>query len=337
MGFRDREKKRQLGVARDIFSTEALAAHGTYGGRPYEFCLADGCTAENLWKGFRNDALAYFSDRTIDWHGGLPGPDGTASRFPSGHLCDSQSFCVNVWWPFTAAPERLAAVLSDLGYPIAEVLPMALDPAQPYVSFEWIGQRNYLGEGRGGRPTPDEKRTRGKNATSADAAVRFRRLDGRVQIVLIEWKYTELYGSKSIRFSDSGTDRLATYAPHLRRADSPFVGSPATENDLFFDPFDQLMRLQLLAAAMEREHEMDAEVVSVLHLAPRANRALLETITSSGLAPFGPDIHAVWRRIVGDARFGARHVDTDILPLIVREAPDRSWAQWMQRRYVGMT
>lgn len=338
MGFRDREKRRQLGLAREIFSAEALAERGTYSGRPYPFCLADAHSGENLWTGYRADALAYFDARAIDWHGGFKprGLDGAERRLPSGHLCDSQSFCVNVWWPFTAAPRQLAAVLSGLGYPVAEVLPMVLDPSAPYVAFEWIGQRNYLGEGPGGKPIPHESRTRGKNATSADAAVRFRRHDGRIEILLIEWKYTEFYAAKDIRFSRSGTDRSVTYVPHLRRADSPFAGSPVREEDLFFDPFDQLMRLQLLAAAMEREREMDADVVGVLHLAPRANRELIEGITSPQLAPLGGNIHDVWRRIVGETRFAARYVDADVLPLVTREAPDPAWAVWLQRRYGDM-
>jgi hypothetical protein len=93
-----------------------------------------------------------------------------------------------------------------------------------------------------------------------------------VQIVLVEWRYTERYSSKNIRFSGRKTDRLSIYEPHLSRADSSFAGSPASAEDLFFDPFDQFMRLHLLAAAMEREGEMDVEVVTVLHLVPGANR-----------------------------------------------------------------
>jgi hypothetical protein len=228
-------------------------------------------------------------------------------------------------------------VLRGLGYPVAEMLPLPLDAMAAYVAFEWIGERNYLGEGRGGKATPDEKRTRGANATSADAAVRFRRSDGQIQIVLIEWKYTELYTARNIRFSKSRTDRLQTYALHLHRADSPFARLPVEEEALFFEPFYQLMRLQLLAAAMEGAHEMDADLVSVLHLVPHANRQLLERITSPKLLRFGTTIHDVWRRIVGEDRFNARYVDMDVLPVVLREAPDSLWAAWMTGRYGGMT
>ena len=59
-----------------------------------------------------------------------------------------------------------------------------------YVACEWIGQKNYLRE----KVSGNGKRTRGANCTSADAAVMFEETDGKRQIVLIEWKYTESYG-----------------------------------------------------------------------------------------------------------------------------------------------
>ena len=51
-----------------------------------------------------------------------------------------------------------------------------------YVTFEWIGQDNYLGE----KVPRTGKRTRGANCTSADAALLFERTDGTRQIVLID-------------------------------------------------------------------------------------------------------------------------------------------------------
>ena len=57
------------------------------------------------------------------------------------------------------------------------------------VSFEWIGNKNYLGE----RVLGEGTRTRGANFTSADAVVMFENLQGQRQVVLVEWKYTESY------------------------------------------------------------------------------------------------------------------------------------------------
>ena len=53
--------------------------------------------------------------------------------------------------------------------PIAEVLPIELDE---YVTFEWIGESDHLDEAQG------MARKRGSRATSADAAIRYRAIDG---------------------------------------------------------------------------------------------------------------------------------------------------------------
>ena len=259
MTFRDREKRRLETLKPKLFSERARRS-GMYRGARREFCLHEYCSVENLEVGIRDAALTYFETRAIGWHDGK-------SNGPSNHLCCSQSSCVNVWFPFVQAPEALGAVVRGLGYDVDAMLPIKSDlplpdGSRPYVAFEWIGERNYLGELRRGEPAPDEGRTRGASFTSLDFCFRFRRSDGRIQIVAGEWKYTEQYRvGADLRFSGSGTDRLdRVYREHLARPDSQIVGDVAPEA-LFFDPFDQLMRQQLLCTAMERCREMDADVV----------------------------------------------------------------------------
>jgi len=60
-------------------------------------------------------------------------------------------------------------------------------------------------------------------------------------------------------------------------------------NALFFDLFYQFMRLQLLAQEMELSREMDADVVSVLHICPKANREFRDRVTSPHLANIFPN------------------------------------------------
>ena len=116
-------------------------------------------------------------------------------------------------------------MLLGLGFDVAEMLAFDLDRARSgenpaYVAFEWIGERNYLREGRGGNVAEDDARTRGHHFTSLDFAFRFRRSDGLIQIVAGEWKHTERYtNEKNMRFSDNGTDRLKTYKRPLEAAD----------------------------------------------------------------------------------------------------------------------
>ena len=78
-----------------------------------------------------------------------------------------------------------------------------------------------------------------------------------------------------IRISRYGTDRLDIYRPSLEAPGCQIALNGASKEALFFDPFDQLMRQQLLCSAMEREGEMGADVVSLLHIVPAANREFL--------------------------------------------------------------
>ena len=119
MGFRDREKNRLAPLKTDLF-TEKACEWGSYRTRRYEFCLSDDRAKENLHGSIRDEALCYFKERGIKWHGGTNG-------VPSNHLCCSQSCCVNFWMPFMHAPEQLALVLRGLGYDVAEVLPFSSD------------------------------------------------------------------------------------------------------------------------------------------------------------------------------------------------------------------
>jgi hypothetical protein len=344
--FREQEANRQACLKAQLFSPEACSP-GLYGDVPRAFALAVGRSSENLWTGIRAEALTYFGERRIPWYDGIDGElDPDTRRGPSSHLCCSQSSCVNAWFPFVRDPGRLLPVLRAIGYDAVEMLPMALDESlpdgsSPFLAFEWIGQRDYLaegrsrsrGRGRSQRSVTPPPRVRGQGTTSADIAVRFRDGKGRVQIVLGAWRYTEAYpNGKSLEISDPGTDRLATYGPPLKAPGCQIRLGGRSFDQLFYDPFDQLMRLQLLASAMEREREMDATVVSILHVAPAANQALMRRITSPPLRDLGSNIHRVWAALVAEDRFRGM-ASEDVLPVLLAYAPDPNWAAYMALRY----
>ena len=191
MGFREREKQRIVTAKPELFAVEACEP-GLYRKKRRTFCIREDLASENLHASIREDALDYFRQRGIRWHDGIEGG-------PSNHLCCSQSFCVNFWFPFRSAPGSLTAVFRDLGYDVAEMLPFELDRCPSdnspgYMAFEWIGERNYLAEGRGGKVARDGARKRVQHFTSLDFACRFRRSDGAIQIVAGEWKvHGEIY------------------------------------------------------------------------------------------------------------------------------------------------
>lgn len=332
--FRDREKDKYSNPTfkRALFSEDAQAK-GTYKGHEYEFCLADGHSAENLHQSFRDDAIGYFSSRDIQWH------DGKDSRMlPSNHLCCSQSCCVNFLFPMSSNAKLLRnvfkAIYPELGMPLPMVEgDISATGGHPYLSFEWIGLKDYLGETR----RKPGRRTRGANYTSADFAFRFRRTDGRIHIVLGEWKYTEYYGHE-----DKGTNqtRLDNYAKAFGQSPGVFTcKDPALYRSLFFEPFYQLMRLQLLAQEMEANHEMGADLVTVLHIHPTANKEFIERVTSEYLSARFPrqSVMSIWRQLVDQTRFTTMSVE-HLLELIgkARLLANSAWVDYLQTRYTFM-
>ena len=262
---------------------------GEYKNKPRPFCLPVDLACENLSPHIRESAIAFFKAHKIKWHDGKNGE-------PSNHLCDSQVCCVNFLFPFAYQPQALKSLLVSVLPMIDEMLPVE-DGA--FVSFEWIGDRNYLGEKKAKNAT----RSRGANFTSADAVVRFRDLKGEVQVVLIEWKYTESYSPVNLMVAKSGTNRLGIYEHLLRSTDSPIKLPRITSlESLFYEPFYQFMRQQLLAHEMEKAGELKANTVSVLHIAPVHNIDF-KRVTSSELKGAGKTAIDAWRTLVSEDIF----------------------------------
>jgi len=324
--FLEAEKLRQAAFkGSSPYFSDAARADGPYRGRPRPFCLPRECAEENLFHEIRTPALTYFAQQEIKWHDGQDGK-------PSNHLCDSQVCCVNFLFPFADRPHALTELLRPVFPAIRRVLPMERKVPDQSVSFEWIGKENYLGEKTRGR-----KRTRGANCTSADAAVMFEHEDGKRQIALIEWKYTESYGDTWLKFASSGTDRTKIYAPLYNRDDCPLSKSllrDFSDGDLFYEPFYQLMRQQFLAHEMEKAHELGAKVVSVLHIAPAHNHDF-RNVTSRALRSLGESATDVWKRLVRiPSSFASVSTEELFGCLAVDRVPElAAWWQYVNQRY----
>jgi hypothetical protein len=342
MTFRDREKLRYRQIKAELFSP-AAQQNGLYGDRPRDFCLGDGCSEENLYAGSRAGAIRYFADRRILWHDGANG----RSR-PSNHLCCSQACCVNFLFPFAENPDLLARVFRHVYPDLLDALPIdskdeppLAGGGYPYVAFEWIGEADYLSEQRR-KQGEASRRTRGAHYTSADFALRFRRADGRVQLVLGEWKYTESFGSADFAAareigSRSGEVRLATYRAAFQRPRGVFShNAPGLYRELFFGGLYQCLRLQLLAQEMEQARELGADIVSVLHVSPRANREFRGSMPSRFLAERfpGKGVLEIWPSFVPPDQFKSLSVE-DLLATIGQEARAASpeWVGYLERRY----
>lgn len=284
--FLENEKVQQADFKTSSRSFSAAArADGIYKTRPRPFCIPVECAEENLFPGIRETAIAYFRNRGIRWHDGQNGK-------PSNHLCSSQVCCLNFLFAFANRGPALAELLRPLFPLIQNMLPIE---DGNYVACEWIGAENYLKE----RVSRSEKRTRGANCTSADAAVMFERSDAKRQIVLIEWKYTESYSDTCLTRAKSGTDRTTIYRPIFEESGCPIDKALlANFESLFYEPFYQFMRQQFLAHKMELANEQGADIVTVLHVAPAHNRDF-RRVTSPQLASIDNVATGVWSRLAG--------------------------------------
>jgi hypothetical protein len=237
----------------------------------------------NLAPSIRKSAESYFGPpRNIAWHQ------------HANHGLSSQACCLNFLMPLATQPEVLAKVIGNaLGIEGITMLPIEYTEGQEpcYVAFEWIGGENYLSEWPvTGKPT------RGANVTSADAAVRFQH-NGKIETVLIEWKYTERYGAPLA--SKGNATRIGRYADKMLAPSGPIRADLDLKlEDFLWEPLYQMVRQQMLAWRMEQAHEMGADRVTVLHISPRGNTDLRK-ITSPTLAQrFQEDVFSVFRSLL---------------------------------------
>jgi hypothetical protein len=302
------------------FSTEARA-EGIYKDHPYPFCLPRAFAQENLFPEIREPILSYFHRNGIKWHDGQDGK-------PSNHLCDSQVCCANFLFPFFDKPSALAEIMRPVFPDLEEMLP--IEDGQ-YVAFEWIGEQNYLCE----KISRNGRRTRGANFTSADAAVMFKHQNGQKQIVLIEWKYTESYFPTWLKFAASGTDRTKIYE-HLFLADDCLLNKKLIPSfdDLFYEPFYQLMRQQFLANEMEKVHELGADIVSLLHISPAHNKDFMH-VTSPKLVAIDESPTRIWKKLVnGSDRFMGEYAENIFCGVDIRKYPElKDWWNYIVTRY----
>ncbi len=263
------------------FSNESLV-DGFYRTKYRSYCLPRERSSENLFSNIRESSIDYFTEYDVKWHDGI-------DKKPSNHLCDSMVCCVNFLFPLAEKPLAMKELFRPLFPDIEEMLPMEKDGL--FLALEWIGEKDYLGE----KKSKHGKRTRGANCTSADAAVMFQRQDKKKQIVLIEWKYTESYSPTFMKVAKSGTDRSKIYEHLFQREDFPLNKELLPSFDsLFYEPFYQFMRQQALAHEMEMARELDADIVSLLHIAPAMNKEF-QRVTSPPLADKGETVTQIWK------------------------------------------
>ncbi len=287
-----------------------------------EWRLSAGRRDLNLAPSIRVSMKEYFGPpRKIAWHR------------HSNHGLSSQVCCLNFLGPLATEPKLLSAIVGNaLGIEPPTMLPIEEGPdGQPwFVGFEWTGRANYLNEWAKSALSA----TRGANATSADAVVRFQH-GKTIETLLIEWKYTEKYGAPIS--ADGNPTRTGRYADKAFAPNGPIRADCGLSiSDFFWEPFYQLMRQQTLAWQMTQAREDGAERVRVLHISPKGNRAL-HKVTSPGLKKFGDDAFDVFREILvnGDdfLSLTTDEVFSKFLAMEHHSPAAIEWARYLKDRY----
>jgi hypothetical protein len=285
---------------------------------------------QNLAPSIQQAALRYFGPpRNITWHR------------HANHGLSSQVCCLNFLMPLALRADVLSQLIGE-AFRMAppRMLPVEAGPDDQewFVGFEWTGNKDYLGEWpRGGRAT------RGANATSADAVVRFEGANG-PETVLVEWKYTESYGAplQDRRSPDGLTGGNLTRAARYEEKAFDPAGPIRADlelrlEDFFWEPFYQLLRQQMLALQIEKD---TGERTRVLHISPRENIAL-HKVTSPALqkvagVPFTDAFDAFQTCLVapgdGVSRFTSVYTE-DLFGPVLRSMPEDPWASYILDRY----
>lgn len=268
-----------------------VGKEGRAGRTPYPFCLPVDQASANLLPEVRAIALATFAELGIPWHAGIG--DG-----PTNHLLSSQVQCVNALAGMMTDPDRIKAAFGR-SVDIDEVLP--IEPGR-FLTFEYIGAEDHLGESRGGL------RTRGAGCTSVDAAFRYVTSRGQVELALVEWKYTESYTTRRRPQPEKDAVRAGRYERLYLDHTGPV--NPFVPIDFLFDePFYQLLRQQLLAHELEKCHAEGAAVVRVLHVLNPANDAYQQSVVRPEMKEFGDTVDEIWAFLRRGKPRRFRHVD----------------------------
>jgi len=287
------ERKRQHAF-RDSSSTISLPGRAPADdkGQRNGHLLAVGHEDDNLYPSLRegNIAREFFSARRIKWWKSSRSGDNVKVDGPTRNLASSQIACVNFLLPLAGTPKALLAILRHIDMDVVGVEMLkypshdAATPLTSPVEFEWVGLKSCLEGGSG---------TRGVNTTSVDALMVGLTAKGTKRAYLFEWKYVEEYkGAEYLGEGKSGETRRRRYAGRYAAANSRFNGKISLD-ELFYEPFYQIMRLGLLADKIIQDAEFGVSAAKVVVVCPEGNNDYRKTITSPALSKRFPNAASV--------------------------------------------
>lgn len=241
---------------------------GIYSGNSYPFILTN--PVNNLFEGFRDNALSYVKENRIKWH----------SQW--GNMKSSQVACFNHLFGIRNCQKLILEMLNTAQNitTFQRVLPIPYEADETYIAFEVVSKGDWLGEGSS---------TRGAKCTSIDAFILSEDFEAKRWLIPIEWKYTEPYarkdksiegkGQEGVEGSYKGKTRLNLYSHLIEQ--SKFLHSVREyEGSIYYqEPFYQLMRQTLWAEQIMNksicEEELSAQRMMHFYIVPEENIFIL--------------------------------------------------------------
>lgn len=336
-GTQARQRQKQF---RDTSPTVSLEGRSPTDdkGRRNGHLLALGHENENLYPSLRDPASAgaFLAARGIHWWRSSRSGDDTNVNGPTRNMASSQIACVNFLLSLADTPEALLSMLREIDGDVREVSTLVYTPrgaemaVSSPVEFEWVGLDTCLEGGPG---------TRGANTTSVDALMVGVTSTGVRRAYLFEWKYVEEYiGAEHLGDGSSGDTRRRRYAELYARPESRFNGQVPME-ELFYEPFYQIMRLGLLADKMVHDKEFGITEAKVVVVCPEGNNDYRKTITSPALRERFPSagsvegiIHAAIREPASFKLSSPEKLVAAVRKSSAAEAVSK-WLAYQQERY----
>ncbi len=303
MKYREEQRQRAISLRDELIKDPG---DGLFRNIRREFVLSK--PDLNLWTGIREDAIEYYKKFKISWW--------DSGDEPTGHLLSSQIACLNHLYYLRQREDASAQALKNINNKIRKAIKMDTG----FVEFEKVGSKK-LGK--------EKHLTRGANCTSIDALMLGEDINGKKILFLIEWKYTETYGTESKLKGESGERRLKAYKELLQSEDCPI--SIDNHEYLYYEPFYQLMRQTLLSWEMVKRKEYNSDDWTHVHVIPDENEELKNKITSPGLQ--GDNIEEAWKRVLKEPD---KYISIDPKKLImpIQNCTDtRALIAYLEKRY----
>lgn len=311
MIYRESERSKVESIRNEVFGDPG---GGIFKKKKWPFVLQ--VAEKNLWGPIAKEAIQYFADNAIVWWPGSP--------TPTGHLLSSQISCLNHLFFLRADKATALRILRSLDTRFVEV---CADFEGGYIGFEVVSKGSYLNETK-----PGVAHTRGANCTSIDAMMTGKMENGKKIQVVIEWKYTELYDKKCLADGPSGITRKKRYKNLIQDPSSPIAATVSLDN-LYYEPFYQMMRQTLLAWQMVKNKKAELQCDDWLHfdVIPENNLHLRYRVQAPNLLQSG--IEEAWRsQLKAPDKYRVITPQRMLKPILF-EAKYRNFVNYLNTRY----